>query len=338
MLFTTPTMTSVFRTALQQKSTTYHMLQRQTLGSIRQFSSQVQPKKSKGSKILLATFMGAGIVGGIMYNVCQTKVLPMKERAKTTAFDPTTFVSLKLIETISLSHNTKLLRFAVPEGKDGKLPVASCVIAKYHKDGGLKPIIRPYTPVAEGNGHVDFIIKKYDDGKLTPIIHDLKPGDSLDFKGPMIKYDWEKMPKKKVGMIAGGTGITPMLQIIRSVFDVNSTDKETKVTLIFANQTEDDILLKDELDKIAKENPDRFKVVYALDKASENWKGITGYVTKEVVKTHLPSPDEEDSIIFVCGPPPMVNSIAGSKIKMTQGPLGGILKELGYSQDHVFKF
>lgn len=173
---------------------------------------------------------------------------------------------------------------------------------------------------------------------MTPVIHNLKPGDTLDFRGPMLKYDWEKNQKQNVGMIAGGTGITPMLQLIRRIFHEESTDKNVKVSLIYANQTEDDILLKSELDKIAKEHPDRFKVVYALDKAPTNWTGVTGFVNKEVIQAHLPGPQDDNSIIFVCGPSPMVKSIAGETILMSQGKFDGILKELGYSKGNVFKF
>lgn len=182
------------------------------------------------------------------------------------------------------------------------------------------------------------MIKKYDDGAMTPLIHNMKPGDTLDFKGPMVKYDWEKNQKQHVGMIAGGTGITPMLQLIKRIFHQDATDKNVKVSLIYANQTEQDILLKSELDKIAQEHPDRFKVVYALDKAPTNWTGVSGFVNKDVIQEHLPGPQAEDSVIFVCGPPPMVKSIAGETILMSQGRFGGILKELGYSKDRVFKF
>ncbi|KAI9469954.1 MAG: hypothetical protein EXX96DRAFT_386905 [Benjaminiella poitrasii] len=336
MRFVTPTMTGTICAALQKPAN--RMAQKQAFSHFRQYSSQLEPKKSGISKLLLFSFIGAGIIGGITCNSSSTKVAPVpEEKVKKTVFDSRGFVSLKLIESKSISHNTKLLRFATPEGQDGSLPVASCVIAKY-QNGFRLPTIRPYTPVFEGDGHVDFIIKKYDDGKLTPIIHDLKPGDSLQFKGPISKYDWEKSPKKNVGMIAGGTGITPMLQIIRSVFDEKSTNKDTKITLIYANQTEDDILLKPELDTIAKENPDHFKVVYALDRSSENWKGITGYVTKEVIEAHLPGPKDEDSIIFVCGPDLMVQSIAGASNMIGQGKFGGVLKELGYAKENVFKF
>ncbi|KAI8366411.1 hypothetical protein EDC96DRAFT_507988 [Choanephora cucurbitarum] len=209
-----------------------------------------------------------------------------------------------------------------------------------HQEEGKKPIIRPYTPVSDqhAEGHVDFIIKKYETGKLTPVIHDMKPGDSLQFKGPIVKYDWETKQKSNVGMVAGGSGITPMLQVVRRVFDEKSTDKKTKVTLIFANRTENDILCREELDKIAKQHPDRFKVIYALDKVPEKWEGLSGYVTKEVVEKYLPGPKEDDSIIMVCGPPPMVRSLAGDKDGKEQGQLSGILKEMGYSQENVFKF
>ncbi|KAI8987539.1 hypothetical protein BDF20DRAFT_815618, partial [Mycotypha africana] len=290
---------------------------------------------------------GAGIAGGIAYNSSNTKVLPVAvaeekqttNEPKPTALDPKNFVSLKLLEVEPISHDTSVFRFALPEGHTAGLPIASCVVAKYTPEEG-KPIVRPYTPVSdqEAEGYVDFIIKKYETGTLTPIIHNLKPGDSLEFKGPIPKYDWEKNQKANVGMIAGGTGITPMLQIIRRVFHEKSSDKNTKITLIFANQTDKDILLKEELDKIAKEHPDRFKVVYALDKAPEKWDGLVGYVDKEAIKKYLPSPQQEDSIIFICGPPLMVKSIAGAKDKMQQGELDGYLKELGYAKDNVFKF
>lgn len=173
---------------------------------------------------------------------------------------------------------------------------------------------------------------------MTPILQELKPGDEVQFKGPIVKYNWDEKKRANVGMIAGGTGITPMLQVIRRIFHEESADKNTKVTLLFGNQTENDILLKEELDKIAKEHPDRFKVVYALDKAPEGWTGVSGYITKEVVEANLPSANEPDTVIMVCGPPAMVKSVAGPKNRMEQGEVDGILKELGYAKENVFKF
>lgn len=65
---------------------------------------------------------------------------------------------------------------------------------------------------------------------------------------------------------------------------------------------------------------------------------MKGYVTAELLKTKLPSPKLGDDIkIFVCGPPGQVSAISGPKKGFEQGELGGILKELGYTKDQVYK-
>lgn len=52
---------------------------------------------------------------------------------------------------------------------------------------------------------------------------------------------------------------------------------------------------------------------YVLDKAPAKWAGGVGYVTKDIIQKHLPAPSE-DSIVFVCGPPPMMKAISGPKV------------------------
>lgn len=125
---------------------------------------------------------------------------------------------------------------------------------------------------------------------------------------------------------------------MRKILNPDSSDKTSQFTLIFGNQTEQDILFKDELDNYTKEYPNRFKVIYVLEKPPQDWQGLTGYVTLDVVKDALPKPDVESSIIFVCGPPPLMEVVSGDKNPdKSQGTLRGFLKELGYIQDRVYK-
>ncbi|KAI9256619.1 hypothetical protein BDA99DRAFT_547895 [Phascolomyces articulosus] len=261
------------------------------------------------------------------------------------AFSPAEFRAFKLQEVHPYNHNTSIFRFKLPSDQHvSGLHVASCIITRYpikKKDGSTGYVIRPYTPTSteETQGYVEFIIKNYPEGKMSKHIHSLKLGDELEIKGPIPKYNWDQNKVEHVGMIAGGTGITPMLQVIRRVFDDHSEDQKTKITLLFTNQTENDILLREELDAYAKKYPDRFKVVYGLDRPPSGWDGHTGFVTKELIRKHLPAPDKPNSIIFVCGPDPMLAAIAGAKAPdKSQGEIGGILKELGYPQDHLYKF
>ena len=102
---------------------------------------------------------------------------------------------------------------------------------------------------------------------MTSHIFGLKVGDELLVKGPIPKYPWAPNKHSHVALIAGGTGITPMWQLARAIFK-NPEDK-TKVTLVFGNLTEEDILMKQEWDQLEKEYPKRMRTFYMLDNAPE---------------------------------------------------------------------
>jgi cytochrome-b5 reductase len=87
-------------------------------------------------------------------------------------------------------------------------------------------------------------------------------------------------------MIAGGTGITPMLQIIRAALK-NPLDR-TKLSLIYANVNPDDILLKNELEELAAAHSNRFKVFYVLNNPLAGWTGGVGFVSKDQIEQHMP--------------------------------------------------
>ena len=86
----------------------------------------------------------------------------------------------------------------------------------------------------------------------------MKVGDTLECKGPIMKLEYKPNMRKSIGMVAGGTGITPMLQVIEEVLR-NPADKTT-LSLVFGNVTQNDILLKDRIDALAAKHPQRFKV------------------------------------------------------------------------------
>ena len=250
------------------------------------------------------------------------------------------WLSLKLEDVELVNHNTKRLRLRLPEDDMvSGLHVASAVLTKYHPIGADKPVIRPYTPISDETekGYIDLLVKKYPNGPMSTYLHDMVPGQRLDVKGPIPKYPWEPNKHKHIALVAGGTGITPMYQLCRAIF--NNPDDQTKVTLVFGNISEEDILLKNELAKLENTYPRRFRAFYVLDNPPAHWTGGKGYITKELLKTVLPEPKEENIKVFVCGPPGMMELISGNKKSpKDQGELKGILKELGYSPEQVYKF
>jgi cytochrome-b5 reductase len=114
--------------------------------------------------------------------------------------------------------------------------------------------------------------------------------------------------------------------------------------LIFCNQTPKDILIRKDIDSLAASSKGQLKVLYVVDKNETNDANIkhVGYVTADFLSSVLPAPSS-DALVYVCGPPPMLKSVAGNKKfekgkPPAQGEVGGILKDLGYTEDMVYKF
>ncbi|KAH8125320.1 cytochrome-b5 reductase [Trichoderma asperellum] len=250
------------------------------------------------------------------------------------------WVSLKLSEAEDVNHNTKRLRFELPE-KDqvSGVHIASAILTKFKGPNDEKATLRPYTPISDEDerGFLDLLVKKYPNGPMSTHIHDLKVGDSLAIKGPLPKYPWSENKHDHIALIAGGTGITPMYQLVRAIFK-NPNDK-TKVTLVFGNVTKEDILLKSKFDELENTYPQRFRAFYVLDKPPKDWVGGGGFISKELLKQVLPEPKSDNIKLFVCGPPGLMKAISGPKVSpKEQGDVTGILKELGYTNEQVYKF
>lgn len=184
---------------------------------------------------------------------------------------------------------------------------------------------------------MDLLIKKYPNGPMSTHLHSLVPGQSLEVKGPLPKYPWKANKHEHIALVAGGTGITPMYQLCRAIF--SNPDDKTKVTLVFGNVSEEDILLKKEFAQLENTYPQRFRAFYMLDNPPKSWQGGSGFINKNLLKTVLPEPKSDNIKVFVCGPPGMMKAISGNKKSpQDQGELVGILKELGYTPEQVYKF
>ncbi|KAI9682223.1 MAG: NADH-cytochrome b5 reductase [Caeruleum heppii] len=250
------------------------------------------------------------------------------------------WIDLKLESSEEINHNTRRLRFALPDTENiSGLHIASAILTKYKGPEQEKPTIRPYTPVSDEDtkGYLDFVIKRYPNGPMSEHLHNMNHGQRLDFKGPIPKYPWNENKHDHIALIAGGTGITPMYQLCRAIF--NNPNEKTKVTLVFGNISEEDILLKRELEDLENTYPQRFRAFYVLDNPPEGWMQGKGRIDKKLLKTVLPEPKSENLKVFVCGPPGMYKAISGAKKSPSdQGDLAGILSELGYTKEQVYKF
>ncbi|KAJ8766821.1 hypothetical protein K2173_008375 [Erythroxylum novogranatense] len=239
--------------------------------------------------------------------------------------DPEKFKEFKLVKRTQLSHNVAKFRFALPTATSVLgLPIGQHMSCR-GKDSNGEDVIKPYTPTTLDSdlGHFELVIKMYPQGRMSHQFREMCEGDFLAVKGPKGRFKYEPNQVKAFGMLAGGTGITPMFQVTRAILE--SPDDKTNIHLLYANVTYDDILLKEELDSLANTFPDRFSVYYVLNQPPEGWNGGVGFISKEMIQTYCPAP-ASDIQILRCGPPPMNKAMAA------------LLESLGYSPQMQFQF
>eukprot|EP00698_Gefionella_okellyi_P024379 TRINITY_DN8580_c0_g1_i3.p1 TRINITY_DN8580_c0_g1~~TRINITY_DN8580_c0_g1_i3.p1 ORF type:complete len:263 (-),score=39.54 TRINITY_DN8580_c0_g1_i3:280-1068(-) len=191
-----------------------------------------------------------------------------------------------LIEKRAVNHNTNLYRFALPNSTDRlNLPIGQHVSLRAWKDD--KPAMRSYTPVSTSDvhGYFDLIIKIYPQGVMSQHVERLRIGDCIVARGPKGAFKYQPNMKRRIGMIAGGSGITPMLQVSRAVLSDKADN--TQLSLIFANIAERDILLREELDSMAAASKSKFNVYYVLEKPAEGWPFGTGFVSPDHIKAQV---------------------------------------------------
>ena len=240
-----------------------------------------------------------------------------------------------------MNHNTKRLRSDLPsnDAVSGLQPI-SALLTKANISGAWLPTLRPYRPISDPDepGYVDLLVKRYPDGKMSNHLHSLKPGQTHSFKtGPLDGYPWTPNKHSHVALVAGGAGITPLYQLTKAI--LKDPEDKTKITLVFGVNTDEDLLFKDEFETFERKFGDRFRCIYTVSNPVKDSGFPKGYITKALLEKTIPSAKTEGVKVLFCGPPAMENAIAGPRglLPGSQGPVGGVLKEMGYSQDQVVK-
>lgn len=245
---------------------------------------------------------------------------------------PDEFQKFPLIEKNRVSHNSCVYRFGLPRSTDRLgLPIGQHV--SIGATINEKEVVRSYTPISTDDelGYFDLLIKTYENGNISKHVDAKKVGETVNFRGPKGFFTYTPNMVKSFGMIAGGTGIAPMYQIISAI--LRNPDDHTKVFLLYANVAENDILLRAELDKWADEHADQFKIHYVLNEAPEGWTGSVGFVTPALIDKFLPKQTEETNLLL-CGPPPMISAMKTAAVGLGY-PKAKPVSKLG---DQVFVF
>lgn len=225
------------------------------------------------------------------------------------ALNANEFSKVTLASIIQHTAGWSEYKFTLPDGKPAGLIDGQFITMRMNiADEGEPPKLaeRYFSPVSRADqaGSFDIVVKFEFQGKFATCFQRMKPGDTVEMKGPAGGLQYNPNKLDHLGLIAGGGGITPCLQLIRAI--ANNKEDKTKVWLIWGNEEEEDFFCRDELDKYAKEN-DNITVFYTVKNNSPSWDQGIGYADGPMLDEHMCKPDSAaKQKIVLCGGPSMV--------------------------------
>jgi len=167
-------------------------------------------------------------------------------------------------------------------------------------------------------------VERIDDGEVSPYLTDeLRPSDRLELRGPIGGYfTWNTSLPGPVQFVAGGSGMVPFMAMLR-----HRAHSPTRppARLLYSSRTRDEIIYREELERLATDDP-RVEVVHTLTRESQpGWSGLRGRVDAAMLRSFT-FPPEDGPRIYVCGPTPFVESVADAMVLLGH-PAGRIKTE-----------
>jgi ferredoxin-NADP reductase len=206
-------------------------------------------------------------------------------------------MNLLLAQIEQQTHDTKTLRFQIPNERQLRAKPGQFLTFQWPIDG--QRVMRSYTisssPI-HGN-YVEITPKRTENGCVSVFLNEsARPGLKVEASGPYGQFYFDETVHKSIVLIAAGSGITPMISMLRYIDDLKLA---TSVTLLYCVRTAADIIFQSELARLEGSLPN-FKYEVCLSQPDLAWKGHSGRLTGEFVSQHLI--DVDSPTFFVCGP------------------------------------
>lgn len=172
-------------------------------------------------------------------------------------------------------------------------------------------------------------VKRVEDGLMSNWLPEhLKPGSKVKVMEPMGHFttEYNREGKRHVVMFAGGSGITPMMSIIKSLL---TREPDSIVSLIYCNRDIDSIIFKEALEQLQTKDEGRLHVIHVLDNAPMNWQGYSGLLNHDMLTKlfeRVPDWGIASTTYLMCGPEGMMKNV-DTLLALRQIPKDKIFKE-----------
>ena len=220
---------------------------------------------------------------------------------------------LELVRITPQTPDSRTLRFAVRgERKLEALP-GQFLTFSFLFDGKKETRCYSICSSAARSGYIEITPKRVNNGCVSVFLNDQASiGMTVEATGPAGRFYLDPQRDKKIVLIAAGSGVTPMIAMLRYLDDLCS---DTPATLLYFVRTAEDIMFRAEFEAL-QGRLKNFRYHVALSKPGPDWSGPRGHITREFLSETVP--DIDASIFFLCGPPPFMLTakalLAGLKV------------------------
>ncbi len=220
------------------------------------------------------------------------------------------FHSLTIKDLYKETNDSVVISFDIPEHlkKDFTFSAGQYVTIRKTLNG--EEVRRAYSIwKAPYEDEISILVKKIENGVFSTYANqELKKGDTLEVSTPQGNFKLMPSQGKPIVLFAAGSGITPIISIVKQQLKVNNNNK---VVLFYVNKTMDDIIFKDELEQLQKENPDTLVVHHLLTREENKDHLFSGRINKQKCKEFVEKGvlDLKAGDYYMCGPEQMILEI-----------------------------
>jgi ferredoxin-NADP reductase len=165
---------------------------------------------------------------------------------------------------------------------------------------------------------VTLTVERLDDGEVSPYLtNELRAGDKLELRGPIGGYFvWEAHLGGPLLLVAGGSGIVPLMAMLRHRAEVGST---IPTCLLYSSRSSEDVIYRDELERLVKSST-LLEVVHTLTREQPpGWTGYARRIDTQMLR-EVAWPLDQRPLMFICGPTPFVETAATSLVALGHDP------------------
>ena len=166
---------------------------------------------------------------------------------------------------------------------------------------------------------VALTVEQVDNGEVSPyLISDLRPGDQFELRGPLGGYFvWTVAMGGPLCLVAGGTGVVPLMAMLRHR---DRRKGRVPTVLLYSSRSLEDVIYREELEAMARCDPDLRVVNTLTRKQPQGWMGHHRRIGKPLLAEACFPPDTNPKT-FVCGPTPFVDNVSTHLVELGHDPL-----------------